>query len=588
MKNKFLAELIFSFETFSRRTKILVVVLLVIFVVSGLLVLEHLNQKLMVDRPIAGGSLTEGVLGSPRFINPLLAASDADRDLVELTYSGLLRLRADGNYEPDLAKSYDISSDGLIYTFKLRPNLRWSDGEPVKASDVVFTINSTQDPIIKSPKRASWNGVLVKKVDDQTIQFILKKPFFSFLDNATIGILPEHLWGKIKPEQFALSNLNVNPVGSGPYVVKNVAKDSFGIPLNYQLSSFKGFALGEPKISSLIIRFYGDEKALLTAYRQGEIESASAISSASAKKLAFEGRRVIKSNLPRTFAVFLNQSRNPVLVNKEVREALDEAAPRQAIIDQVLNGYGQTLNGVLPENLNNGAKLSYDLASAREILFKAGWSTTTSGTLEKQVVTKTTSKKGSKTITTTSKSGPAQTLSFSLATANIPELKAVATLVASNWTKLGARVNLEFFEPSDLNQDLIRPRKYETLLFGEVTGRNSDLYPFWHSSQRLDPGLNIAMYTNAKVDKWLEEIRATADGGNINSPQLADKYRSIAKEIASDHPAIFLYSPYFLYIVPNNLKGVSVPTITSSADRFARIHEWYFKTDRVWKIFTYF
>lgn len=587
MKNKFLAELIFSFETFSRRLKIIVIILLVVLAISSFVTLEHLNQLLMTDSPMTGGSLTEGVLGSPRFINPLLATSDADRDLVALTYSGLLRLKVDGTYEPDLAKSYEISSDGLIYTFKLKPNLRWSDGEPLTADDIVFTINSTQDPIIKSPKRAGWNGVLVKKIDAQTIQFILKKPFFSFLDNTTLGILPEHLWGKMKPEQFALSSLNTTPVGSGPYVVKNINKDSSGIPLSYQLAPFKKFALGEPKISNLTIRFYGDEKALMTAYNQGEIGSAGAISSASAKKLEAEGKKIIKSNLPRTFAVFLNQSRSPVLLNKEVREALDQAVDRQSLVNQVLNGYGQTLSGVLPENLNSGAKLSYDLTAAREILFKAGWATTTSGELEKRAVTKTTTKKGGKTITTTSKSGPAQTLSFSLATANIPELKAVATMVASNWTKLGARVNLEFFEPSDLNQDLIRPRKYETLLFGEVIGRDSDLYPFWHSSQRLDPGLNVAMYTNAKVDKLLEEIRATADGSNINSPQLADKYRVIAKEISADHPAIFLYSPYFLYVVPNDLKGVKIPTITSSADRFARIHEWYFKTDRVWKIFTY-
>lgn len=585
MKNKFLAELAFSFETLNQRLKIIVAILLVIFAVSSLSTLEHLNQKLMVNRPVAGGQLTEGVLGSPRFINPLLAASDADRDLVSLTYSGLLRLRADGSFEPDLAKSYEISPDGLIYTFKLKPTLRWSDGEAITADDVVFTINRAQDPAIKSSKRAGWNGVLVKKIDDQTIQFILKRPFFSFLDNATLGLLPEHLWRKVKTEQFALSSLNVNPVGSGPYVVKNISKDSSGIPISYQLAPFRKFALGEPKISNLTIRFYGDGKSLITAYDQGEIESASAISPASAKKLEAEGQRILESSLPRTFAVFLNQNRNPVLVNKEVREALDEAVDRQTIVNQILNGYGQTLNGVLPENLNSGAKLSYDLEIARETLRRAGWSTTTSGVLERRPAVKTI-KNGVKTITAANR-GPVQTLSFSLATANIPELKAVATIVASNWTKLGARVNLEFFEPSDLNQDLIRPRKYEALLFGEVTGRDSDLYPFWHSSQRLDPGLNIAMYTNAKVDKLLEEIRATADGSNINSPSLAEKYRSIAKEINNDHPAIFLYSPYFLYVVPSDLKGVKIPAITSSADRFARIHEWYFKTDQVWKIFTY-
>ncbi|MFA5319305.1 MAG: hypothetical protein WC387_02990, partial [Candidatus Paceibacterota bacterium] len=104
MKNKFLAELAFSFETFGRQMRLVVIILLIIFAVSSLITLEYLNQKMMVDQPVAGGQLTEGVLGSPRFINPLLATTDADRDLVALTYSGLLRLRANGGLEPDLAK----------------------------------------------------------------------------------------------------------------------------------------------------------------------------------------------------------------------------------------------------------------------------------------------------------------------------------------------------------------------------------------------------------------------------------------------------------------------------------------------------
>lgn len=571
MKNKFLAELLFSFETFNWWLKTIVISLLLIFITSSLFILNHLNQKLMVDRPITGGQLTEGILGSPRFINPLLATSDVDRDLVTLVYSGLLRLQTAGQLEPDLAESYDISSDGLIYTFKLKPNLFWSDGEPLTIDDVIFTIHKTQDPAIRSPKRANWNGVDINKIDDLTVEFILKKPYFSFLNNATLGIMPKHLWEEMSSEQFAVSNLNINPIGSGPYLIKSISRDTNGVPISYQLTPFKKFALSEPRISNLIIRFYGDEESLLQAYNKKEINSASAISSVVAQKLETEGHKIIKASLPRIFGVFLNQNRNPVFLNKEVRQALDLAVNRQEIVSQVLNGYGQSLSGVLPENLNNGTKSSVDLTEAKEILRRAGWATTSDGILEKTMTDKT-----------------KQTLSFSLATANIPELKEVATLIADRWMKIGVKVNLEFFEPNNLNQDLIRPRKHEALLFGMVVGRSYDLYPFWHSSQRLDPGLNIAMYANSKVDKLLEEIRATADGSNINSPQLAEKYLAIAEEINNDQPAIFLYSPYFLYLIPSDLKGVKLPNITNPADRFARVHEWYFKTDRVWKIFSYF
>jgi ABC-type transport system substrate-binding protein len=106
-------EVFFAFDSLSYRFKVIAGVFLIIFIVSTLLCLSKLNGKLMVEGPLAGGELNEGVLGTPRFINPLLAVSDADRDLTALVYSGLLRLSTAGSYEPDLAESYSVSSDGL-------------------------------------------------------------------------------------------------------------------------------------------------------------------------------------------------------------------------------------------------------------------------------------------------------------------------------------------------------------------------------------------------------------------------------------------------------------------------------------------
>jgi len=533
----------------------------------------------MVDKPITGGELREGVLGTPRFINPLLSVSDADRDLEMLVYSGLLRLKADNSYEPDLAKSYEISEDGLSYTFQLKDNLYWSDGEPVKADDIIFTILKAQDPAIKSVKRGSWNGVTATKINEQTVRFDLKKPYRNFLDNATLGILPAHLWEKIKPEQFALSKLNVSPIGSGPYLIKDINEDSAGIPTSYDLIPFKKFALGAPKIGLLSISFYGNEKDLITAYEAGKINSASAINPADAEKLEQNGQRIIKTSLPRVFAVFFNQSRNQLFLDEKVRQTLNQSVDRKKIVDEILSGYGQPLATIWP--LSTEADSVYNLEKAKNTLLQAGWTTKEDGTLEKKKSTKTTnSKKGGKSTTTTI---PEQTLSFNLATANVPELKAVATAIQADWQKLGAQVNLEFFEPGDLNQEIIRPRKYEALLFGQVIGHNWDLFPFWHSSQRLDPGLNIALYTNKKVDKLLDEIRSA-----YKTEPIDEKYQALAEEINNDLPAIFLYSPDFLYLVPSDLKGINLPKTTSNAGRFARIHEWYFRTDRIWKIFSYF
>jgi len=209
------------------------------------------------------------------------------------------------------------------------------------------------------------------------------------------------------------------------------------------------------------------------------------------------------------------------------------------------------------------SSIASDLDKARTILSKDGWKKVSDdGPLELK-----------------GKSGTT-TLSFSLSTANIPELVEAAKHIEQDWGAMGAKTDVKIFEPSDLNQSIIRPRKYDALLFGMVTGANPDLYAFWHSSQRNDPGLNIAAYTNAKADKLLESMRQTGDPEAFSS-----QYQKFAAEIATDSPAVFLWSPSFIYAIPDKVKGVRLGQITNPSDRFLDIESWYIDTDRVWKIF---
>jgi len=145
---------------------------------------------------------------------------------------------------------------------------------------------------------------------------------------------------------------------------------------------------------------------------------------------------------------------------------------------------------------------------------------------------------------------------------------------------LGVRVDVKIYEVGDLNQKVIRPRDYDALLFGEVVGREPDLFAFWHSSQRFDPGLNVGLYTNPKVDKLLSEARST-----VNSTKRQTLYQTIDEEIATDIPALFLYSPLFLYEKPPQVKNITPFVIAKSADRFVDVHTWYINEDKVWSIF---
>lgn len=531
---------------------------------STLVVLYELNRLITIEVPARGGALVEGVVGTPRFVNPLLALSDADRDLTALIYAGLLAPSPDGTLVPALAERYEISEDGLAYTFTIREDAVFHDGNSVTADDVIFTIQKAQDPALKSPKRANWEGVAAEKLDERTVRFVLKQPYAPFLENATIGILPRHIWKDADAEQFPFSPFNVEPVGAGPYRLVAITRNASGIPLSYELKPFRRFSRGEPFLAHLTLRFYANEDALIAALKAREIQAANGISPARAAPLAESGLRVAHAPLPRIFAVFFNQNQAPLFAAKEVREALAEGTDKGRIVAEVLSGYGVPLAGPIPPGFLAGEEIpSGSPEEMIAILEKAGWKRGEDGVFEK---------KKSRTETLR--------LAFSLATSNAPELKAAGAILKELWEAGGAAVDLKLFETSDLNQNVIRPRKYDALLFGEIVGRELDLFAFWHSSQRNDPGLNVALYANITTDRLLERARALSDrSGRLKL------YEEFLAEIEKDAPAVFLYAPDFIYLLPEKVRGVRLGPLATPSERFANVAEWYVETDRVWTFF---
>ncbi|KKT20982.1 MAG: hypothetical protein UW05_C0021G0007 [Candidatus Giovannonibacteria bacterium GW2011_GWC2_43_8] len=492
----------------------MLIVLVLIALVSFLGILTELNKKYGVETPAFGGTLREGILGNPRFINPLLAQSDADRDMVSLVYTGLMRYDKNGEPQPALAEKYEVSENGLAYTVTLKNKLYWSDGKKLNADDILFTISLAKNPLAQSPKRANWEGVGAEKVDDLTIRFRLKKAYAPFLDNLTLGILPKHVWEKIPASQIALAELNTAPVGSGPYKLNSLTHDSLGSIVAANLATNKYFALGRPHIQTISLKFYPNEDSALKDLGSGFIDSYGAISS---KNIAELGERVKiqQISLERTIAAFINQGAQKSLASYDMRKALNLAVNKKALVEKVLGGYGKTIDGPLP------------------------W--------------------------------PAQTA----------ELMEIAEELKNMWEGAGFKVDIKTFQVADLEQSVIGPRRYDIFLYGqEVVGKNPDPFAFWHSSQRNYPGYNIALYANSRVDKLLEQVRVEQD-----DTKRASLYNQIQNEIKKDLPAIFLFTPSYLYAVPQNLGGADIKTVDTGSDRFATIYDWYLERTYVWKIF---
>lgn len=524
--------------------------------VASLASLFALEQSLLVQIPTYGGTLTEGAIGNPQFINPLLAISDADRDLSTLTYAGLMGLSGSGTLVPVVAESYSVSDDGKTYTFVLRKGAKFSDGTPITSADVLFTVQKAQDPGLKSPEYANWSGVTVTAVDARTVRFTLTKAYAPFIGLTTLGILPARLWQGISNTEFPFSTLETNPVGDGPFKIASISRDASGLIQNVSLVTNPYYPLGRPYLDGIRFNFYSNAEDLARAYGNGAIESAYGI----------PGNETLTAPYARVFGVFFNPSVNQIYTHAEVRKALSLALNRQALITTALSGYATPLMGPLPpgkEVEQVAVPQSTDpTADAAKVLEDAGWTYDGTARVWKNKNLKLTID------------------SLTIRTSNVPELKGVASAVKADWEKLGIPVTIELYEPGDLSQNVIRPRKYDALLYGMVIGRNQDLYAFWDSKEQNDPGLNIALYANKTVDALLEEVRSSTD----QKKRVAD-LQQIENIVAGEYPAAFIYAPDFIYALPSDIHGVVLPQIITPADRFATVASWYRVTDAVWPFF---
>ena len=543
--------------------------LLAVIVVCLIVILSNLYLMYTVAIPKSGGDYTEGLVGAPRFINPILSQSnDVDIDLSKLVFSGLLKYDKNNQLVPDLAESYEVSADQLTYTFHLRKDAKWHDNEPFKADDVVFTIASIQDPEFKSPLARSFRGVTAEKIDDYTVKITLKEAFAPFLGMLTFGILPEHLWYNVPPANADLTELNKKPIGTGPWQVDSFKKDQSGNIKSYTLLPFKDYYGPKAYLGKIIFKFYGDFASAIDALKNKNVLAISYLPKENQNDL-----KKIKTinyhdlNQPQYTAIFLNQKNNELLKADYIRQALAMAIDRDRIVADVLGSDAKVINGPNLPGIGENPdikKYPYDPEKAAVLLEANGWkltSTSTANGMTEQIRTKA-----------------KWNLAITLTTVDQSPNVDIANKIKAYWDKIGVKTTLEIVDKSKIVQEVINTRKYEALLFGENLGSDPDPFPFWHSSQNEYPGLNLAIFTNKKVDDLLESARK-----NNNWEERKASYLEFQKIVAEQLPALFLYNPIYTYVQDQKILGFDMKDISAPADRFNNINEWYIKTKRVWK-----
>lgn len=530
---------------------------LAVFAVSLLLNGANVFYRETVLTPIGGGVYIEGLVGQPIALNPILAVSDVDRDINELIYLDLL----------ELSESRAPSADGREWAVILKENLFWSDGEPLGADDVIFTIETIQSPEASSPLSAAWQSVSVEKISDREIRFALKTPYAFFEENlADLKIVPKHIFGTIPAANLRLSDYNLEPVGNGPYRFASYKKRKDGFILEYRFAANEKFSGDKPLIEEFVFKFFPlTYETALAAFNRREINGLGGMPPERLKDIKV-GHRVNEIRIPRYYAIFMNQSTSQALRDREVRTALALAVPREKILEQALSGRGVLVDGPLyPESegyipdSDEGRKENPELAEA--ILEEDGWGKSADGIREKL-----TDKENVR-------------LEFNMVVPEIDFLVSTARLLEAAWKEIGAQVELTVLKPAAAASEAIRTRNYNMILFGNILKDSSDVFSFWHSSERFYPGLNLALYENKKVDELLERIRKTPAG-----PGRIQDLEALQAIIREDMPAIFLFSPNYLYVSTKDLGGLSVPReIAAPADRLNGVQDWYLKTARVFR-----
>ncbi len=495
----------------------------------------------------------EAIVGFPARVNPLFAPlNDTDSDLVALVFSGLTRLGPQGEVLPDLAEDFEISEDGLTYTFHLRSDVKWHDRDvPFTAEDALFTFELLADPELPTDPTLGqlWRQVSCSAPDQFTLLCELPEPFAPFLSHTTIGLLPKHILESTTAATLAEDRFNQEgAVGTGPYRLAQLDQTKAILKAN---PTYYG---ERPAIDEIEIRFYPDTSTAAAALARGEVQGL--LLGPSANQEDFDlltstpSLRAATANRTAYSVLFLNNSQPP-FDDEALRRAVALSINVDDIIGELLGGRAVRADSpMVPGTWAYNPELEprpHDPEEARKLLDEAGWNTTDGGLRQKE----------------------GNELRISLMTDQDPLRIAIAQEIANQLAEVGIQVAVAPQGSADLVREFLVPHQYQAAIFGWDPGPDPDPYPAWHSSQVGPEGRNLAAYQNADTDRIIEDARRTSD---LDKRQAL--YYTFQQKFLEDVPSVLLYYPVFTYFVVDELQDAELGTLFQTSSRFAGVTQW--------------
>ena len=521
------------------------------------LVLVFRSVVLAPEAPRPGGTYVEGVVGQLGSLNPLYGEATAgSNDLDALLFEPLVRVLPTGAVQGRLAAHWDVTPDGRSYSFALRPNGRWSDGTPVTADDVVFTVRTVQDPQFPGAVlNQSWKDIIATAIDAGHVRFALPGHNAGFLANLELlDIVPSHLLAGRSMAEIASAAPNLNPVGTGPFRMVAQSGDRIQLERN-------PFAWRRPWLDTMTIRSFGSQAAALDALDRGQIDGlANLTPSGAAQERGNRQVSVLAASTYQYAELLMNlKTDEPFFQDIRVRQAIGKAIDRAAIIRNVLGGQAVPDDGPIPRSIawaydSATQQPAHDTAAAAKLLDDAGWA----------LVNGVRTKGGT-------------SLSFGLTvSSDVPPYERVAEKIAEQLAQVGIIAEVRPVTTASLIHDYLNPRVFDMTLTAFDNGPDPDVYTFWHSSQAHAGGFNFAgMKKNVFIDGDLEDGRNTLELG-----ARAKAYMTFQEDFAKEIPAIFLYSPRYVMAVSRRIHGVRLDPAIEPEERYAYVSDWYVEVGR--------
>ncbi len=483
------------------------------------------------DIPAYGDILVEGSIGDASNLIPVLATDNASHSISSLIFNGLVKYDRDLNVVGDLAESWDISKDGLVITFHLRKGVRWHDGQPFTAEDVLFTYRLTIDP--KTPTAYAGDFLKVKKaevLDVHTFRVTYDKPFAPALMSWGSSVMPKHL---MEGKDVTKSPLARHPIGTGPYRFKEW-KTGQKIVLVYNPDYFEG----RPFLDGRVMRIIPDMATMFLELRARGIDQMGLTPLQYTRQTENQYfrthfRKYRYLSFSYTYLGFNLQ--NPMFADRKVRQALASAVNKEELIGGVLLGLGKESSGPFkPGTWQFNADVKrypFDPKKALELLAEAGWRDTDGdGILDKK----------------------GQRFEFELLVNQGNEVRAkTAEIVQRRLAEVGISVKIRVIEWAAFIKEFINKRRFDAVILGWTIPMDPDLYDVWHSSKTGPSELNFISYKNEEVDALLERGRSTFD--RAERKRCYDRIQEI---LAEDQPYIFLYVPDALPIFNARVRGI--------------------------------